>query len=119
MYLSAVLNCAANKNQKMALRFMFFESTRLNFLVYFSATTLVLLIGPEWFIPGLKKNKESPLIEAPCGQLIGTMMNSRKGRILDSYRGKIYHTRSPGYSVSIKEICIQGEVDVNNCVQGG
>ena len=71
----------------MVLRFFFFESNRLNFLVYFSATTLVLMLGPERFIPGLKKNKESPQIDAPCGSLIGSVMHTRKGKFLDSYRG--------------------------------
>ena len=75
----------------MVLRFMFFESTRLNLLLYFSATTLVLLIGPDKFIPGLKKSKESALVEAPCGQLVGAIVYSRKGRIIDSYRGKVLH----------------------------
>ena len=72
----------------MVLRFLFFDNMRLNFILYFSATSLVLLLGPEKFIPGLKKSKESPQVDAPCGSMVGAIMTSRKGRSFDSYRGE-------------------------------
>lgn len=77
----------AGDSSKMVLRFLFFDNMRLNFIVYFAATTLVLMLGPEKFIPGLKKSKEAPIIDAPCGSMIGVITHSRKGRIIDSYKG--------------------------------
>jgi len=72
----------------MAFRLFFFESNRINLLVYFCVTTLVLILGPERFVPGLKKSREAPLIEAPCGSMTGVLLTTRNGRFLDAYRGK-------------------------------
>lgn len=71
----------------MVFRLFFFENNRLNLAVYFAVTTLILLLGPERFVPGLKQSRKAPLVEAPCGSMTGLLLMTRRGRYLDAYRG--------------------------------
>jgi len=73
----------------MIFRVFFFQNNLLNLLVYFGATILVLLLRPEVFITVLRESRDAPIIEAPCGLLKGILMKTRKGRSIDSYRGKL------------------------------
>ena len=61
---------------------------RTNLLVYFTVTTIVLYLGPEWFLPSLLLGNP-PSVNAPCGQIIGTRSITRYGRELAAFRGKI------------------------------
>lgn len=76
----------------MAIRFFFFEDMRLNLLLYFSITTLIMYLGPETLMPSLKKSsmQSVPIIKAPCGDIAGTPMTSRHGRAIDAYKGIPY-----------------------------
>ena len=71
----------------MAFRLFFFESNQLNLAVYFLIASIVLYVGPEWFIPSLLLGNP-PTVNAPCGQIIGTRSVTRYGRELAAFRGK-------------------------------
>ena len=72
----------------MAFRLFFFESNQLNLAVYFLIASIVLYLGPEWFLPSLLLGNP-PTVNAPCGQIIGTRSITRYGRELAAFRGKI------------------------------
>ena len=71
----------------MAFRLLFFESNQLNLAVYFLITSLVLYLGPEWFLPSILQ-RNPPTVDAPCGQIIGSRSVTRYGRELAAFRGK-------------------------------
>ena len=71
----------------MAFRLFFFESNQLNLAVYFFVTTVVLYIGPEWFMPSLLQGNP-PTVDAPCGKIIGTRSVTRYGRDIAAFRGR-------------------------------
>ena len=70
------------------LRFFFFNDMRTNLLVYFTVTTIVLYLGPEWFMPSLRDQRiqNSPFVHTPNGDLIGTTLTSRNGRAILAFR---------------------------------
>ena len=70
------------------LRFFFFNDMRTNLLVYFTVTTIVLYLGPEWFMPSLRDQRiqNSPFVHTSNGDLIGTTLTSRNGRTILAFR---------------------------------
>ena len=74
------------------LRFFFFNDMRTNLLVYFTVTTIVLYLGPEWFMPSLRDQRiqNSPFIHTSNGDLIGTTLTSRNGRTILAFRSIPY-----------------------------
>jgi hypothetical protein len=72
----------------MALGFLFFDNMRYNLLLYFTITTLVMYIGPETIMPSLREQKRDvPIVNAPVGDVSGTLMSTRKNRDIFAYRG--------------------------------
>ena len=81
------------ENKKMArFRFFFFDDMRSNLLVYFTVTTIVLYLGPEWFMPSLRARRiqNSPLLHTPNGDLSGTTLTSKHGRSILAFRSIPY-----------------------------
>ena len=74
------------------LRFFFFNDMGTNLLVYFTVTTIVLCLGPEWFMPSLRDQRiqNSPFVHTPNGDLIGTTLTSRNGRAILAFRSIPY-----------------------------
>ena len=70
----------------MVFRLFFFESNQLNLAVYFLITSMILYIGPEWFLPSLLQGNP-PTVDAPCGQIIGSRSVTRYGREIAAFRG--------------------------------
>ena len=73
-------------------RFFFFDDMRSNLLVYFTVTTIVLYLGPEWFMPSLRARRiqNSPLLQTPNGDLRGTTLTSKHGRSILAFRSIPY-----------------------------
>merc|ERR1712223_225353 len=73
-------------------RFFFFGDMRSNLLVYFTVTTIVLYLGPEWFMPSLKARRiqNSPLVHTPNGDISGTTLTSKHGRSILAFRSIPY-----------------------------
>ena len=88
----------------MAFRLFFFESNQLNLAVYFFITTVVLYIGPEWFMPSLLQGNP-PTVDAPCGKIIGTRSVTRYGRDIAAFRGSYNCDEIAMYKVSKMPIC--------------
>ena len=65
---------------------------RSNLLVYFTVTTIVLYLGPEWFMPSLKARRiqNSPLVYTPNGDISGTTLTSKHGRSILAFRSIPY-----------------------------
>jgi hypothetical protein len=62
---------------------------RYNLLLYFTITTLVMYIGPETIMPSLKeRTRDVPIVNAPVGDVSGTLMSTRKNRDIFAYRGQ-------------------------------
>ena len=77
----------------MAL-FFHFEDNRLNLLVYFLVSTIVLYLGPGFFFRQHNAEYGVPLVDAPCGKMTGVRSPSRDGRGIYSYKG-IPYARPP------------------------
>ena len=108
----------------MAL-FFFFDSMRMNLLLYFTITTIVLYLGPEYFLSGLRKQKEAPLLEPPCGKLIGRKLTTRNGRSIDAYN-RIPYAKPPVGALRFRrpeplhdpwEGSLQAKTEPPGCVQ--
>lgn len=72
----------------MAL-FFTFENNQHNLLLYFFISTIVLYLGPEFFVPSMSPSKGVPIITTPMGRIKGVKMSSRDGREIYSYRSKL------------------------------
>jgi S-adenosylmethionine hydrolase len=65
-----------------------FVTRHYNFLLYFTITTVVLYIGPSIVKSILRKQgREVPVVNAPVGDISGTLMSTRHGRDIFAYRG--------------------------------
>jgi hypothetical protein len=74
--------------------FFSFEDNRINLLVYFAVSTIVLFLGPGYFFRGQNPLHGVPVVDAPCGRMAGTKGLTRDDREIYSYKG-IPYARAP------------------------
>ncbi len=74
----------------MAL-FFYFEDNRANLALFFTVSTLVLYLGPEFFMPSLSTSKGVPIVQTPhAGRIKGVMMHSTDlEREIFAYKGRV------------------------------
>ena len=67
--------------------FFHFEDTRLNLALYFLISTIVLYLGPGFFVPSLDPTRGVPIINTESGRVRGIKMKSRDDRTIFAYKG--------------------------------
>eukprot|EP00095_Tigriopus_kingsejongensis_P005960 maker-scaffold2255_size18018-snap-gene-0.9 protein:Tk05960 transcript:maker-scaffold2255_size18018-snap-gene-0.9-mRNA-1 annotation:"esterase fe4" len=70
--------------------FFFFDDYRMNCSMYLSILSAVLYLGPDYFVPSWSATHGVPVIDAPCGKIAGSKLESRDGRLIFAYTGIPY-----------------------------